>query len=197
MARWRVLHAIHDFLPRHRAGSEIYAYDLASALAARHDVWVLSAEYDPSANHGALRWRTEGTLPVIEIVNNWEFRSFDESYASARLNDRITHVLDAVRPDIVHVHNLLNLSLDLPRLARGRGVPTVATLHDYTMVCISGGQRVHRDELAVRSTVDGGSHRRGDTREAAAEGRRRSAAAGAGARDLPWKSRGARINRTV
>jgi len=154
VARWRVLHAIHDFLPRHRAGSEIYAYDLASALAARHDVWVLSAEYDPSANHGALRWRTEGTLPVIEIVNNWEFRSFDESYASARLNDRITHVLDAVRPDIVHVHNLLNLSLDLPRLARGRGVPTVATLHDYTMVCISGGQRVHRAEQHVCDTID-------------------------------------------
>ncbi len=154
MARLRVLHAIHDFLPRHRAGSEIYAYDLASALAARHDVWVLCAEYDPSANHGALRWRTEATLPVIEIVNNWEFRSFDETYASSRLNDRITHVLDAVRPDVVHIHNLLNLSLDLPRLARARGVPTVATLHDYTMVCISGGQRLHRAEQHVCTTID-------------------------------------------
>jgi glycosyltransferase involved in cell wall biosynthesis len=152
--RLRVLHAIHDFLPRHRAGSEIYAFDLASALAARHDVWVLAAEYDPSANHGALRWRTEGTLPVIEVVNNWEFESFDESYASARLNDRITHVLDAVRPDIVHVHNLLNLSLDLPRLARARGIPAVATLHDYTMVCISGGQRLHRAEQHVCTTID-------------------------------------------
>ena len=154
MARLRVLHAIHDFLPRHRAGSEIYAFDLASALASRHDVWVLAAEYDPAANHGALRWRTEGTLPVIEIVNNWEFRSFDETYASTRLNERITHVLDAVRPDIVHVHNLLNLSLDLPRLARARGIPTVATLHDYTMVCISGGQRVHRAEQHVCETID-------------------------------------------
>ncbi len=154
MTRLRVLHAIHDFLPRHRAGSEIYAFDLASALAARHDVWVLAADYDPAANHGALRWRTEGTLPVIEVVNNWEFRSFDETYTSTRLNERITHVLDAVHPDIVHVHNLLNLSLDLPRLARARGIPTVATLHDYTMVCVSGGQRLHRAEHHVCETID-------------------------------------------
>jgi Glycosyltransferase Family 4 len=115
---------------------------------------VLCAEYDPSPNHGALRWRTEDTLPVIEIVNNWEFRSFDETYASPRLNDRITSLLDAVRPDVVHVHSLLNLSLDLPRLARERGIPTVVTLHDYPMVCISGGQRLHRAEQHVCATID-------------------------------------------
>ena len=37
----RVLHAIHDFLPRHRAGSEIYAFELAREQASRHDVFVL------------------------------------------------------------------------------------------------------------------------------------------------------------
>ena len=31
----RILHAIHDFLPRHQAGSEIYAFDLCRALAAQ------------------------------------------------------------------------------------------------------------------------------------------------------------------
>lgn len=154
MARLRILHAIHDFLPRHRAGSEIYAFDLASALSAWHDVWVVAAEYDPAANHGALRWRTAGTLPVIEIVNNWEFRGFEDSYSSSRINERLTHVLDAVQPDVVHVHNLLNLSLDLPRLARARGARTVATLHDYTMVCIAGGQRVHRAEAHHCTTID-------------------------------------------
>ena len=58
VARMRVLHAIHDFLPRHRAGSEIYAFELAREQSARHDVFVLAAEYDPAAAHGTLRWRT-------------------------------------------------------------------------------------------------------------------------------------------
>ena len=150
----RLLHAIHDFLPRHRAGSEIYAFELAREQAARHDVFVLAAEYDPSVAHGTLRWRHVDGLTVIELVNNWDFKRFEETYSSARINAQISHVLDATRPDVLHVHNLLNLSFDLPRLAKERGVATAATLHDYTLVCASGGQRVHAAEAYVCETID-------------------------------------------
>src|SRR5262245_46732949 len=37
----RILHAIHDFPPRHAAGSELYALALCRELAARHHVTVL------------------------------------------------------------------------------------------------------------------------------------------------------------
>ena len=70
--RLRILHAIHDFLPRHQAGSEIYAFELCRALSATHDVTVLCASYDPSRPHGDVIWRVHEGLPVIEIVNNWE-----------------------------------------------------------------------------------------------------------------------------
>ena len=154
MKRFRVLHAIHDFLPRHRAGSEIYARDLARELSKRHDVFVVAAEYDPSTPHGTIRWKACDGLPVIEIVNNWEFQRFDESYSSPRINRQLAHVLEATAPDVLHVHNLLNLSFDLPRLARERGIPTVATLHDYTLVCASGGQRVHVADAHVCDVID-------------------------------------------
>ena len=154
MKRRRLLHAIHDFLPRHRAGSEIYAYDLTRELAKRHDVYVVAAEYDPATAHGTIRWRAYDGLPVIEIVNNWEFTGFDETYSSPRLNRQLEHVLDATQPDVLHVHNLLNLSFDLPRIARERGIPVVATLHDYTLVCPSGGQRVHIAEHHVCESID-------------------------------------------
>jgi glycosyltransferase involved in cell wall biosynthesis len=55
---------------------------------------------------------------------------------------------------VLHVHSLLNLSFDLPRLARERGVRTVATLHDYTLLCPSGGQRVHVAESHVCESID-------------------------------------------
>jgi glycosyltransferase involved in cell wall biosynthesis len=150
----RILHAIHDFLPRHRAGSEIYACELAREQRGRHDVFVAAAEYDPATPHGTLRWRMHDGLTVIELVNNWEFRRFSETYSSPRLNAQLQHVLDATAPDVLHVHNLLNLSLDLPSLARARGIRTVATLHDYTLVCVSGGQRVHVAERHVCETID-------------------------------------------
>jgi glycosyltransferase involved in cell wall biosynthesis len=154
MTRLRLLHAIHDFLPRHRAGSEVYACDLARELAARHDVFVVAAEYDPSISHGTMRWRAYDGLPVIEIVNNWEFAAFDETYASPRLNRQLEHVLDATAPDVLHVHNLLNLTFDFPRIARERGIPVVATVHDYTLVCPSGGQRIHAADRHVCESID-------------------------------------------
>ena len=149
-----ILHAIHDFLPRHRAGSEIYAAALAKELAKRHHVTVLCAEYDPARAHGHVTWRVHQGLPVVEIVNNWVGKSFEDSYRSPLMTERVDQILRVVQPDVVHVHNLLNLSLELPALARARGIPVVATLHDYTLVCPSGGQRVHRAESHVCWEID-------------------------------------------
>ena len=150
----RILHAIHDFLPRHQAGSEIYAFELCRALSAGHHVNVLCAEYDPTRPQGHVTWRVHEGIPVIEVVNNWACASFEDTYRSPLIRDRIAQVLQAVQPDIVHVHNLLNLSFDLPALARGLGIPVVATLHDYTLVCPSGGQRIHRAEQHVCHVID-------------------------------------------
>src|SRR4026208_482611 len=150
----RILHAIHDFVPRHRAGSEIYAFELARQLSRDATVFVLAAEYDPAVAHGTLRWRWHEGLPAIELVTNWEVARFDETYSSDRLNAQLRHVLDAASPDVLHVHNLLNLSFDLPRLAKERGAGIVATLHDYTLVCASGGQRVHESDAHVCHSID-------------------------------------------
>ena len=75
----RILHAIHDFLPRHQAGSEIYALERCRGLAAGHHVSVLCAKYDPSRPHGHVTWRVYRGLQVIEIVNNWVCASFEET----------------------------------------------------------------------------------------------------------------------
>jgi glycosyltransferase involved in cell wall biosynthesis len=150
----RILHAIHDFLPRHRAGSEIYAFELGRALAARHHVHVLCADYDPARTHGQVAWRVYDGLPVVEIVNNWACTSFADTYRPPVIGRVLAHVLDAVQPDVLHVHNLLNLSFDLPAMARASGAAVVATLHDYSLVCASGGQRLHQAEHHVCEVID-------------------------------------------
>ena len=152
--RLNILHAIHDFLPRHQAGSELYAFDLSRELQERHHVTVLCAEFDGSRMHGQVTWRLHDGLPVVELVNNWVCRSFADTYRSSLIGERVTQILDAVQPDVVHVHNLLNLSFDLPRLAHAANAAVVATLHDYTLVCPSGGQRIHRSENHVCREID-------------------------------------------
>jgi glycosyltransferase involved in cell wall biosynthesis len=150
----RILHAIHDFLPRHQAGSEIYALELGRAQSARHHVTILCADYDPSRRHGHVTWRVHAGLPVVDIANNWICDSFADTYRSPRIGEQVRDVLDAVQPDVVHVHNLLNLTFELPAIARARRIPVVATLHDYTLVCASGGQRIHRADRHVCRTID-------------------------------------------
>jgi glycosyltransferase involved in cell wall biosynthesis len=117
-------------------------------------VSVLCAEYDPSRRQGHVTWRVHLGLPVIEVVNNWAWVSFAETYRSPLVSGRIAQVLQAVQPDIIHVHNLLNLSFDLPAVARAHGIPVVATLHDYTLVCPSGGQRIHRADEHLCNVID-------------------------------------------
>ena len=70
------------------------------------------------------------------------------------MNEQIARVLGLVQPDVVHVHNLLNLSFDLPRAAHAAGAAVVATLHDYTLVCASGGQRLHRAERHICDVIE-------------------------------------------
>jgi glycosyltransferase involved in cell wall biosynthesis len=150
----RVLHAIHDFLPRHRAGSELYAFHLCRAQAGRHEVAVLCAEYDPSRSHGQVVQREHEGLRVFELVNNWAFDRFAESYSSPLVAKQVEAVLGDFQPELLHVHNLLNLSLEVPALARRRGIPVVATLHDHTLSCPSGGQRVHVAEAHTCVEID-------------------------------------------
>jgi len=150
----RILHAIHDFLPRHRAGSEIYAFELARAQSTDHHVTVLCADYDPARRHGQVTWRVHGGLPVVEIVNNWHCASFEDTYRPPLITERIEQVLRAVQPEVVHVHNLLNLSFDLPALAHAHGSAVVATLHDHSLVCPSGGQRIHRADEHLCEVID-------------------------------------------
>jgi glycosyltransferase involved in cell wall biosynthesis len=52
---------------------------------------------------------------------------------------RFTRLLDEARPDVVHLHNVFPLiSPWVARVAHGRGVPVVQTVHNYRHGCVNG-----------------------------------------------------------
>jgi hypothetical protein len=107
----RILQVVHDFLPRHVAGVEVYTDQLCRGLARDHDVALLFSEAVPEAENYSLRRGRHGDVATYEIVNNHVFQSFEESYRNPAVEARVREVLDEFRPDVVHVQHLINLSI--------------------------------------------------------------------------------------
>jgi glycosyltransferase involved in cell wall biosynthesis len=141
----RILEAIHDFLPDHRAGSEIYTFHLSRALAARgHEVTLLFTEKRLERAQFSRSAGAYEDLPFHEIVYNREFHDIADLYDDPRMEAPIGEVLDEVAPDVVHVQSLVYLGLGLIRAAAARDIPLVMTLHEYFLACPRGGLLLDR-----------------------------------------------------
>ncbi len=63
-------------------------------------------------------------------------RGFEADFANTAVEERFA---EAVRgADVVHVHHLTGLSMQLPRIAQQAGAVVVVTLHDYWLACARG-----------------------------------------------------------
>jgi len=142
----RVLHLVHGFPPRSTAGVEVYTARLAGAQAqGGDDARVLTAVHDLGARTGTVRRRSLGELPVFELVNGCDHPGFEATYADPDVTRGCAAVLDEVRPDVVHVQHLQNLSVEIVEQARSRGAVVVMTLHDHWLSCPRDGLRMRAD----------------------------------------------------
>ena len=111
------------------------AVRMAEGLAARgHQVSFLATTQEPG---GARRWQEGGVDIHLEETpaynTRWRsWRSLDNPAGVAAMS----RVVDAVQPDIVHVHNLhIHLSYASLAAARSAGAQTVLHVHDIMPVC--------------------------------------------------------------
>lgn len=142
----RVLFLVHDFLPAHPAGTELYTGGVARALLARgHDVAVFATEKDIARAHLALTRRTWEGIPVHELVNNLFYADFRATWDFPPAAEAFARVLDEYRPDVVHAMHLLYLSVGCLEEAARRQIPVFFTLHDFWLTCARFGQRLHAD----------------------------------------------------
>jgi glycosyltransferase involved in cell wall biosynthesis len=141
----RILHVVHDFLPDHVAGVEVYTDHVVRALAREHEVGLLYTESVPHAPNYALRRGHWGDVATWELVNNHVHAGLAETWSNPAVEARMCEVLDEFRPDVVHVQHLINLSLGVLSELDRRGVPVVMTLHEHWLACANGGQRFHRE----------------------------------------------------
>jgi glycosyltransferase involved in cell wall biosynthesis len=152
-----------------QGGAEIYVGRLARALAADHQVVVVTTE--PGFHLAPRREVTAEGIIVYrlaplnvahltrlphQLLAQAAFRAVDlyHPQVAASLGD----ILRRERPDVVHLHNWVGISLAAILTAAGR-IPTAITLHDYGLVCAYASIRhpdghFCRPDLACRALAD-------------------------------------------
>ena len=132
----RILH-VNKFLYR-RGGAESYMLDLAALQTAaghRVDFFGMTHEDNPPYRY-ATHFPDHVQLEPPPARPDRRVAATARMVWSPSARRGMDEVLEAFRPDVVHLHNIYHqLSPSVLRPLAERGVPAVMTLHDYKLVC--------------------------------------------------------------
>src|SRR3990170_7841513 len=137
-----ILLVVHDFLPKHSAGTELYTYYLARALKDRgHEVSVYTREYgyfegklrEEDTHYNGIKVKTVYFNSLNKRLKL--LRKFYLDFYNPFLEKHFNEHLDETKPDIIHIQHLKGLSASFISVARKRKIPTILTLHDYWFMC--------------------------------------------------------------
>ena len=134
-AQLRILSVNLFFAPRSFGGATIVAEEMARRLNDRDDteVLVFTSHNFPAPQYTLKRYVARG-LHVIGIAmppTQDDILNFDDPEMARRFAD----VLEAVDPDIVHLHAIQHFGAGIPRACQRAGVPYVITVHDAWWLC--------------------------------------------------------------
>ncbi len=149
----KILFVIHDFLPSHQAGAEIYTYRLAKELSKNHEICLFFTEFTPLTLSYKATERTFNNLRCIEVFRPFKTDLLGEPYNDIKMETIFQTVLDEFKPDIIHLQHLLYHSFRYPEIAKHNNIPVLFTLHDYWLTCPRWGQRL-QGNLEICHTVD-------------------------------------------
>ena len=149
----KILQVIHDFLPGHNAGSEIYTYNLSRELSKRHDVVIFCTECVPERSQYDLYEREFEGLHIYEAVHNQAFKSFEETYVDPEMERLFKGILKKEKPDVIHVQHLQYHSMGYIREAHRNGIPVLFTLHEYCLQCPRKGLML-REDLSLCPSIE-------------------------------------------
>jgi glycosyltransferase involved in cell wall biosynthesis len=149
-----ILLVVHQFLPRHAAGTEIYSYYLGRELARRgHKVSFYVTEFSSDQPQYALSKKSYEGHTVWEAIHNHHFSSFENHYKDEKQEANLLRVLEEEQPDLVHLEHLHFHSIGYIDLLKERGIPIAYTLHEYILMCPRHGQLLKPDSSVCEGPV--------------------------------------------
>jgi glycosyltransferase involved in cell wall biosynthesis len=134
----RIVLTVHTFFPHWRAGTEVYALNLARTLKdCGHDVRLVC--YEPSANAPDDPEAIDDfyeELPVHRIrFNQVHPDMLLREYFNPRVEKYLIEFYRRVQPSLVHVLHSMHLSAATITAAQYLGIPVVCTVMDFWYIC--------------------------------------------------------------
>ena len=149
----RLLYVVHGYVPEAVGGVELHSHHLATAMARQHEVTVLAWRTDAGRPDYTIEEQRQDGVTVLRLNHRFtDLTSFRGIYRNERIDALFDDVLASAKPDLVHVHHLIGLSVGTLERTRARGLPLVLGLHDFWFGC-PRGQRI-RDPLVVCHEID-------------------------------------------
>jgi glycosyltransferase involved in cell wall biosynthesis/MoaA/NifB/PqqE/SkfB family radical SAM enzyme len=91
------------------------------------------------SGHGDVAVRDEADELCPEVrVRRVNMANHKDRYVHRPLDEVFAKTLNEFRPDVVHFGHLNHLSMRLPVIASGKGLPCIFTIHDFWMMCPRG-----------------------------------------------------------
>lgn len=147
---------VSNFFPPHFiGGAEIIAFQQARALQQRgHAVRVFAGDNSRRLPGYPLSEDQHEGLAVTRIaLQPSDFTPGGNNVAHPAVDAHFARLLDEWRPDVIHAHHLIGLSLGILQVARARGIRIVLTLHDHWGFCINSTRITRSGELCKDSTA--------------------------------------------
>jgi glycosyltransferase involved in cell wall biosynthesis len=131
-----VLMCCNFYPPFFVGGAEIIVHAQAKAIIqAGHRVTVFCARHDEAYPHYSITEEIYDTVPVIRLYLNAANFASGNNFHNAEVDRQFTQVLDRINPDIIHLHNVVGLSLGMISVALERRIPAFLTVHDHWGFC--------------------------------------------------------------
>jgi glycosyltransferase involved in cell wall biosynthesis len=155
----KILFAVHQFFPDHRAGVEIVTLGLAQELKARgHEPRVFAAKRSVPGSgiepYETQDYEFEG-VPVRRVGRPEEglSRPYELNFRDPRMAREAREYARETGPDIVHAMHLQGLSASVLPAFKELGVPLIFTAADFWTVCPVVDLRRHDGALCTGPEV--------------------------------------------
>lgn len=146
MKKKRILVVSHGHPDFSLGGAEVAAYNLFKAYSEHElveNAWFLARADKGKGATGAISIHRENEYLWEQSVNDYFYMKPANPEAVAV---KFFDLIQAIKPDIVHVHHYVHFGLDIFRLIKycNPEIKIIFTIHEYIAICANNGQMIKK-----------------------------------------------------